>query len=126
MYNTVVPGGLDKIGADYSCLSKQLAVVAARQQAAMELGGTCTWRQAYGEVISMGPASGNNKRAIGPKPVMNLVPGHPLAVEKDINRGGEVTVYGNISSNEAEDALAAEKQAAWNAVARHRAVRSNI
>ncbi|KFY85029.1 hypothetical protein V500_08780 [Pseudogymnoascus sp. VKM F-4518 (FW-2643)] len=126
MYNTVVPGGLDKIGADYSCLSKQLAVVAARQQAAMELGGTCTWRQAYGEVISMGPASGNNKRAIGPKPVMNLVPGHPLAVENDINRGGEVTVYGDISSNEAEDALAAQKQAAWNAVARHRAVRSNI
>lgn len=126
MYNTVVPGGLDKIGADYSCLSKQLAVVAARQQAAMELGGTCTWRQTYGEVISMGPASGNNKRSVGPKPVMNLVPGHPLAVEKDINRGGEVTVYNNIISNEAEDAKAAQKQAAWNAVARHRAVRSTI
>lgn len=126
MYNTVVPGGLDKIGADYSCLSKQLAVVAARQQAAMELGGTCTWRQTYGEVISMGPASGNNKRAIGPKPVMALVPGHPLAVEKDINRGSEVTVYGNISSNEAEDAVAAEKQKAWNAVAKHRAVRRSI
>lgn len=126
MYNTVVPGGLDKIGADYSCLSKQLAVVASRQQAEMELGGTCTWRQAYGDVISMGPASGNNKRSVGPKPVMTLVPGHPLAVEKDINRGSEVTFYGEIASNDVEDALAAEKQKEWNAVARHRAVRRRI
>ncbi|KFY07380.1 hypothetical protein V492_07192 [Pseudogymnoascus sp. VKM F-4246] len=124
MYNTVVPGGLDTIGADYSCLNKQLAVVASRQQAEMELGGTCTWRQAYGDVISMGPASGNNKRAIGPKPVTNLVPGHPLVVEHDINRGGHVTHYGNIVANEVEDALAATKQKAWNAVAKHRAVRS--
>ncbi|KFY43255.1 hypothetical protein V495_04067 [Pseudogymnoascus sp. VKM F-4514 (FW-929)] len=162
MYNTVVPGGLDKIGADYSCLSKQLAVVAARQQAAMELGGTCTWRQTYtigtdysclskqlavvaarqqaamelggtctwrqtyGEVISMGPASGNNKRAIGPKPIMNLVPGHPLAIEKDINRGGAVTHYGEVESNKTADALAAQKQKEWNAVAKHRAVRRSI
>ncbi|KFX98941.1 hypothetical protein O988_04121 [Pseudogymnoascus sp. VKM F-3808] len=126
MYNTVVPGGLDTIGTDYSCLSKQLAVVAARQQAAMELGGTCTWRQTYGEVISMGPASGNNKRAIGPKPIMNLVPGHPLAIEKDINRGGAVTHYGEVESNKTADALAAQKQKEWNAVAKHRAVRRSI
>ena len=126
MYNTVVPGGLDTIGTDYSCLSKQLAVVAARQQAAMELGGTCTWRQTYGEVISMGPASGNNKRSIGPKPIMNLVPGHPLAIEKDINRGGAVTHYGEIESNKTADALAAQKQKEWNAVAKHRAVRRSI
>ncbi|KFY21781.1 hypothetical protein V493_07131 [Pseudogymnoascus sp. VKM F-4281 (FW-2241)] len=126
MYNTVVPGGLDNIGADYTCLSKQLAVVAARQQAAMQLGGTCSWRHPYGKVVSMDPESGNNKRAVGPKPVMNLVAGHPLAVEKDINRGGEVTYYGNVSSDEAEDALAVEKQASWNAKARHRAVRRNI
>src|SRR5258707_86121 len=119
MYNTVVPGGLDGIGADYSCLSKQLSVVASRQQSAMELGGKCEWRQPYGDVISMGPASGNNKRSVSPKPVMSLVPGHPLVVEVDTNRKSGVTSHPNIVPDEIEDALAAKRQAAWNAAAKH-------
>ena len=126
-YNTVVPNGLNGIGADWSCLANQLSAVASRQQTAQELGGTCNWRQTYGAIISMGPASGNNKRSVGPKPVMTLVPGHPLAVEHDdIDRKSGVTVYKNLVFNETEDALAAQRQAAWNAAAKHRAVRRNI
>lgn len=126
MYNTVVPGGLNGIGANWDCLANQIFVVAARQQLAMQLGGTCDWRQSYGDVISMGPASGNNKRSLGPKPVMTLVEGHPLVKIVDTNRKSAVHTYTDIVLNATEDALAAERQKAWNAAARHRAVRSIV
>ncbi|OBT83639.1 hypothetical protein VE02_08043 [Pseudogymnoascus sp. 03VT05] len=114
MYDKVVPGGLNTIGANWACLGAQLVAVANRQGAAMNLGGKCTKRLPYGKVISMGGATARGESAVD-IPVMTLVPGHPLVVEVDTNRGGEVTHFTDLTFNETEDALAAERQAAWNA-----------
>ncbi|OBT66254.1 hypothetical protein VE03_04345 [Pseudogymnoascus sp. 23342-1-I1] len=107
LYEIVNPGGLDPIG-NWRCLQNQKNVVTRLQGDAMTPGGTCTFRWADAAIVSMGPATGNGKRAVGAKPTPNLVAGQPGVKVLPFEHSSKVTKYKNLQFNEAESAKASK------------------
>ncbi|OBT40697.1 hypothetical protein VE00_08902 [Pseudogymnoascus sp. WSF 3629] len=105
LYEIVNPGGLDPIG-NWRCLERQKNAVNQLQGDAMIPGGTCTFRWADAAIVSMGPATGNGKRAVGAKPTPNLVAGQPGVKELPFEHSSKVTQYKDLHFNEAESAKA--------------------
>lgn len=107
LYEIANPGGLDPIG-NWRCLVNQKNVVSQRQGNAMIPGGSCTFRWADPAIISMGPATGNGKRAVGAKPSPNVVAGQPNVKVLPFEYSSKVTEYKNLQFNEAQSAKASK------------------
>lgn len=105
LYEIVNPGGLDPIG-NWRCLEKQKNAVNQLQGDAMIPGGSCTFRWADAAIVSMGPATGNGKRAVGAKPTPNLVAGQPGVKVLPFEHSSKVTEYKDLHFNEAQSAKA--------------------
>ncbi|KFY40588.1 hypothetical protein V494_03439 [Pseudogymnoascus sp. VKM F-4513 (FW-928)] len=105
LYEIVNPGGLDPIG-NWRCLENQKNAVSQLQGDAMIPGGQCTFRWADAAIVSMGPATGNGKRAVGAKPTPGLVAGAPGVKEIPFEHKSKVTQYKNLHFNEAQSANA--------------------
>lgn len=68
MYEIIHPRGLDAINAPWRCLLNQKGFIESVQRNEMTPGGICQSRLPSSPVISMGPASGNGRLRLGPKP----------------------------------------------------------
>lgn len=114
LFEIVNPGGLDPIG-NWRCLVTQKNAVDTFQKDAMTPGGTCDRRWADSAIISMGPATGNGKRAatVGPKPAAGPQVGQPGVEAIPFVHKTEPRPYTNLVFNATEKANAVERQKSW-------------
>jgi hypothetical protein len=101
LYEIVNPGGLDPIG-NWRCLEQQKNAVNQFQDNVMHPGGTCDFRWADAAIVSMGPATGNGKRAVGAKPTPGLVAGQPGVRVLPSEHKSVVTQHKNLVFNKSE------------------------
>ncbi|KAH8588179.1 hypothetical protein B0O99DRAFT_730931 [Bisporella sp. PMI_857] len=114
VYEIVTPGGLDTIGANWRCLENQKNQIDAFQRSVMVPGGRCTRRWPVSTVVSMGPATGNGRRAVG-KPPVNPGPmeGQPKVSKAPVEGERIVSSFAEGGWNVTESRKAIERQLKW-------------